>query len=103
MALPTYGSYGSTTDYSTPCGMQPLSLLQMLAQCVVGTEDIAGVTHYRLNLLPASAYCDDYAPYLTCDNVDIDPERILVENIFAIDECGMLGIKVLINHGTGLD
>jgi hypothetical protein len=53
--------------------------------------------------LPASAYCDDYAPYLTCDNVDIDPERILVENIFAIDECGMLGIKVLINHGTGLD
>lgn len=92
------------TDYSTACGDAPLSFIRMLAACIVGYPcDLAGNTSYRLNLLAAYDNCDDLTQYWTCDNngsmSDEVAERALVENIFALDECGNLGIKVFVNLG----
>jgi hypothetical protein len=29
-------------------------------------------------------------------------ERAIVENAFALDECGNLGLKIFINYGSGI-
>jgi hypothetical protein len=90
------------TDYSTACGDLPQSLIQMLANCIVGYPcDLAGNIQYRLNLIPIIDDCDDLTDFWTCNNNNLDPERALVENIFALDECGRLGIKVFVNLGEG--
>lgn len=78
----------------------------MLANCIVGYPcNLAGVTSYRLNFLCAFDECDDLTSYWTCHNNDPMndeiAERALVENIFALDECGNLGIKAFINLGEG--
>lgn len=77
------------TDYKTGCASMPLSLLQMLASCIV--TDASGNTF--LNVIPTDGDCADYTPLISCLNGDKDPERMLVENIFALDSCGNLGIK----------
>lgn len=86
------------TDYNTECGSVPLSFIQLLASTIVGYQDIAGVTHYRLNNLQYPDGCPELEDFLTCELSHIDPERALVENIFALDDCGdYLAMKVFSN------
>lgn len=86
------------TDYTTECGAVPMSFIQMLASTIRGYRDIAGVTHYRINALEAADDCDEtYGPPLDCDTSHIDPERQLVEGVFALDDCGLLALKAFIN------
>ena len=84
----------ASTDYSTLCDQLPQSFIQMLANCIFKYEG-----HYVLNLLTCTDYCDDLEDFWTCANNGIEPERALVENLFALDECGRLGIKIFINLG----
>lgn len=85
-------------DYSTKCrGDAPLNLLQMLASCIVGYHDIAGLLHYRLNGLESAGPCTALSNFLKCSKSHIDPERQLVENAFYLDNCSRLGIKVFSN------
>jgi len=84
------------TDYSTSCGELPQSFIQMLANCIVGYNG-----HYHLNLIGTTDDCDDLTDFWTCANNGIEPERALVENLFALDECGRLGLKVFVNQGEG--
>lgn len=93
-------TYFCGTDYSTECGAMPMSFMQMLAACIVGYTCDEEV-QYRLNMIPQFGYCDDLTAFWTCDNNGLDPERALVENIFALDECGNLGLKVYVNYGAG--
>lgn len=88
------------TDYSTPCGLEPQSFLQMLVNSMVSATDEQGHTHCYLNVIYSAGYCDDNTACLTCDNNGVEPERFLVENLFALDECGRLGIKMLLNYGS---
>lgn len=90
------------TDYSTECGSIPLTFIQMLASCIVGYDDLAGVRHFYLNVLGSSEYCDDLEPLINCDTNSIEAERLLVENLFALDECGNLGLKLLANMGSNV-
>lgn len=86
------------TDYSTSCSDLALSWYQMLASTIVGYADIAGVTHYRLNTITEGANCSDLTDFLTCDLSHITPERQLVENVFALDDCGeFLAMKFATN------
>lgn len=86
------------TDYSTACSDLALSWYQMLASTIVGYADLAGVTHYRLNSITVSADCTDLTDFLTCDLSHISPERQLVENVFALDDCGeFLALKFITN------
>jgi hypothetical protein len=85
------------TDYTTACGDVALSFIQMLASSIVGYHDIAGVLHYRINGLEVSANCTGLSDFLECDVSHIDPERQLVENTFALDDCGRLAWKVFSN------
>lgn len=88
------------TDYSTPCGEIPQSFFQMLVNSIVSYVDAQGHTHCYLNLIYQSAYCDSMGhECIDCNNNSLDPERILVNNLFALDECGRLGLKVLLNLG----
>lgn len=87
----------AVTEYSTACGDLPLSFVQMLANCIVGYQDIAGVTHYRINATVWSANCSALTDLVDCDISHIESERLLVENLFAMDECGRLTIKVFNN------
>jgi hypothetical protein len=85
------------TDYTTECGSLPLSFIQMLASCIVGYHDIAGIMHYRINGLEVSDDCSELNDFLDCDVSHIDPERQLVENTFALDNCSRLAWKVFNN------
>lgn len=85
------------TDYTTECGSLPLSFMQMLASTIFGYHDIAGVLHYRLNGLQAAAACTELSDFLECNTSHIDPERQLVENTFALDDCDLLAWKVFSN------
>lgn len=86
------------TDYKTGCGSLALSFLQMLGSSIVGYHDIAGVLHYRINGLEAEDACTGLSDFLGCQTSHIDPERQLVENTFALDDCGTyLAWKVFSN------
>ena len=82
------------TDYNTACTELPQSFMQLLARCIVLYDG-----HYRLNIAPVTGYCDDLIDFWTCAINHIDPERALVENIFATDSCGNLAIKWFNNAG----
>lgn len=86
----------SYTDYHTQCTEQPESFMELLARCLVVYD---GVTY--LNVVVLSSYCDDLVPFWNCDNGHIDPERALVENVFAEDVCGNLALKLCVNTGEG--
>lgn len=82
------------TDYHTSCGELPQSFIQLLARCIVLYDG-----HYRLNIASVTGYCDDLHDFWTCALNHIEPERALVENIFATDSCGNLAIKWFNNSG----
>jgi len=91
--------YFCGTDYSTACGATPMSLMQMLAATLV-TIDCNQISQTRINLIPQFGYCDDLVSFWDCDIQNLDPERAIVENAFALDECGNLGLKVYFNYGA---
>lgn len=82
------------TDYTTECGSLPVSFMQLLASCIFGYHDIAGVMHYRINGLEASNDCTELTEFQDCDISHIEPERKLVENTFALDACSLLAWKI---------
>ena len=86
------------TDYAIPCGDLPESFLKMLANCIITYNG-----HQHLNLIYNTGYCSDMTDYWTCsNNGDMSPQFIettLVANLFALDECGRLGLKVIANLG----
>lgn len=86
------------TDYSTPCGDMPQSFYEMLQNATVTYNG-----HCYLNLIAVYDYCDDLTSCTDCDNNMMEPERFLVENLFALDECGNLGLKVFVNYGAGVE
>ena len=86
----------AATDYSTACGDLPLSFYQMLAACI---REYDG--HFYLNTVYITAACDSLTSFWDCNNNAMDPERALVENCFAIDECGFLALKIFLNTGEG--
>lgn len=86
------------TDYNTGCGSVALSFIQMLAATIRGYHDIAGVLHYRLNSLVYTDVCTELSNFLECDTSHIEPERQLVENIFATDDCSLLAMKIFNNQ-----
>jgi hypothetical protein len=88
------------TDYTTGCGDVALNFIQMLASTIRGYQDIAGVTHYRLNALEYEDTCTELSDFLECDTSHIDPERQLVENTFVLDDCGLLAWKIFSNTDT---
>jgi hypothetical protein len=85
------------TDYTTECGSLSLSFIQMLASTIFGYHDIAGVMHYRINGLQASDACTELSDFLECNVSHIEPERQLVENTFALDDCSLLAWKIFSN------
>lgn len=85
------------TDYTTSCGSDPLKFIQMLASTIFGYHDIAGDLHYRINGLEYADACTELSDFLECDTSHIDPERQLVENTFALDDCSNLAWKVFSN------
>jgi hypothetical protein len=89
-----FSNASTFTDYHTECTAMPESFIELLARCIVLYDG-----HYYLNLAYVSNSCDDLVPFWTCDNGHIEPERALVENVFATDECGNLALKVYYNTG----
>jgi hypothetical protein len=87
------------TDYKTGCGNVALGFTQMLGSLIRGYH-ITAVLHYRLNILMAIDACTELDDFLTCDISHIDPERQLVENTFALDECNLLAWKLFGNTDT---
>jgi len=86
------------TNYNTECGSDPLSFIQMLASTIQGYHDLVGSLHYRINALEYSDGCEELSAFLECDTSHIDPERQLVENIFALDDCSILAVKIFTNE-----
>lgn len=90
------------SDYHTPCGNLSPSFIQMLASCLYRYTCGQNVGQVRINFLCAFDGCDHLSAYWTCANQGVTPEqaeRALVEEAFALDECGNLGVKAFINLG----
>lgn len=81
------------TDYAPSCGELQQKFLELLAQSVVEYND-----HYYLNIIYASGKCDTLTPFINCNNNNQTPDEVL-SNLFALDECGNLGIKMFLNDG----
>ena len=81
------------TDFAPGCGELQQKFLELLAQAVVEYND-----HYYLNIIYTSANCDTLTPFINCNNNHVTPDEVLA-NLFALDECGNLGIKMLLNLG----
>jgi hypothetical protein len=82
------------TDYHTDCAVTPQTFYQLLARCIVKYNG-----HYYINTASVSGFCQDLHDFWTCAINHIDPERALVENVFAIDSCGNLALKIFNNGG----
>jgi hypothetical protein len=82
------------TDYHTECTEPYQSFYQLLARCIVL---YAG--NYYINTASVSGACVDYHDFWTCSNNHIDPERALAENVFCVDDCGNLALKIFNNSG----
>lgn len=85
------------TDFNTECGSVALKWIQMLASTIRGYADLAGVPHYRINSIVTAADCTDLDDALNCNISHIEPERQLVEGAFALDDCGLLALKLISN------
>lgn len=90
-----FTSSSTSTDYSTECAATHETFLELLARCIILYDG-----HYYLNLLYVNNNCDDLTAFWTCNNGHIKPERALSENVFGVDECGNLGLKVFYNSGA---
>lgn len=93
----------AVTDYNTACGDLPQSFMQMLANLIVGYHDIAGVLHYRLNGTFTATGCTTLELAPDCNHSHIETERILVESLFGLDDCGRLTMKVISNTSDWTD
>ena len=89
-----FSNTSSFTDYHTECAELPETFYELLARCIVLYDG-----HYYLNLDYVNSNCDDLTDFWTCAINHIEPERALVENVFALDECGNLALKVYYNSG----
>lgn len=85
------------TDYTTGCGDLALRFIQMLGSTIYGYQDIAGVTHYRINSLIYSDACTELSELVDCNTNHFTPDRLLVENTFALDDCNLLAWKIFSN------
>ena len=87
------------TDYGG-CTDAPQTFLQMLANCIVIYADERGVEHTYLNTIVDYDYCEDAEDFWTCDNNGgkLDPERALVQNLFALDDCGRMALKLFYSY-----
>ncbi|HEY5139285.1 MAG TPA: hypothetical protein VIJ25_08225 [Methylococcales bacterium] len=83
-------------DYSV-CGEVPKTFLEMLARCIV---TYAG--HARINAHIDTNVCTSLEDLLSCPN-DIEAERMLVANLFAVDDCDKQLIKLFANTSTMTD
>jgi hypothetical protein len=90
-----FADTSTMTDFNTSCFQGPQSFYQLLARCVVYYDG-----HYYLNTASVTGYCADLHDFWTCANNYIDPERALVENLFATDSCGHLALKIFNNEGA---
>ncbi len=95
LLIKLFSNASSFTDYHRACGVLPESFIQLLARCIVLYDG-----HYYLNLAYVSNSCDDLTAFWTCSNNHIEPERALADNVFALDECGNLALKVFYNLGV---
>jgi len=94
LLLKIFSDSDTFTDYNTQCTEAPESFYELLARCIVLYDG-----HYYLNTVIVEGYCDDLTAFWTCANNHIDPERALVENVFATDSCGNLALKLFSNAG----
>jgi hypothetical protein len=89
-----FANSSTMTDYHTECSAMPQTFYQLLARCIVQYDG-----HYYINTASVTGYCDDLHDFWTCANNNITPERALVENVFAVDACGNLALKIFNNDG----
>jgi hypothetical protein len=94
LLIKLFSNASTFTDYHTECVEMPETFYELLARCIVLYDG-----HYYLNLNYVNSNCDDLTAFWTCLNNHIEPERALVENVFAVDECGNLALKVFYNAG----
>jgi hypothetical protein len=89
-----FANSSTMTDYHTECNDMPQSFYQLLARCIVLYDG-----HYYINTASVTGNCDNLHDFWTCAISHIDPERALVENVFATDSCGNLALKIFNNSG----
>src|SRR5512133_430012 len=85
------------TDYGV-CVEMPKTFLEMLARTIVNYNE-----HYMINAVVDSGSCDDITALLDCITNQIESERLLVNHVFAVDDCDNTLIKLFSNSSTMTD
>ena len=73
------------------CGVLPLSLLQALAAAIMRDSD--GNTFLNTKAFKNVEQCD-CEPAYTCDMQGVNLETFIVQNIFELDDCGHVTLKI---------
>lgn len=73
------------------CGVLPLSFLQALAAAIMKDSD--GNTFLNMKALTLTEQCD-CEPVYNCSMQGVDLETFIVSNIFELDDCENVTIKV---------
>lgn len=74
------------------CGVAPTPLIDLLAACVIYTEDLAGVPTYCLNVINNTPACENVETF-PCSKKDISSED-KVRLVFTCDCCGNLAVNL---------
>jgi hypothetical protein len=80
---------------TTGCGLLPATLLQLLAASLVTSSG----TVY-LNTIQVEGVCDGLTSAWECTDQGMDLEAFICANMFALDECGNMAVKVYKNTGV---
>lgn len=94
LLIKLFGNTSTMTDYSVECGQLGATFYELLARCIVKYDG-----HYYLNTAAVTGYCDSLHDFWTCGLNHISPEDALVQNVFAVDSCGNLALKIFNNDG----
>jgi hypothetical protein len=85
-------------DYEM-CGEVPQTLIQMLARSIVDYAE-----HNMINVIIDTDDCAHLTPILGCGDGDVIlSERLLVTNLFAIDKCDRVLLKIFANSSSMSD
>jgi hypothetical protein len=86
------------TDYED-CGEIPKTFIELLARTIV-----TYASHNRINAYIHTGACEAVTPLLNCVTNNIESERLLVANVFALDDCkSRMMIKFFANSSTMTD
>jgi hypothetical protein len=101
LAIKVFSNSDNNWEDYEACGEMPLTLIQMLARTIRTYESFN-----RVNAVLETVACANLTTMYQCDSFSLTKEvaeELLVANVFAVDDCGNLLVKLIADSNTMTD